>query len=173
MIDIKAIWEKAEHDTSTITAQEIQVLINDRLWYVTEHLETVSKNNANETLFDLMMLVFDSLTEKRKSILNLWNSQKLSDQLICETQAQVLNAIDTWHQKLGIHWDIGRYMQNVLFLSALIYATTIWKDDTSADNSKVMAKIDEMIRWIKAAKSEPFELLEKAKEMFGGIVSHF
>ncbi|MCE2716359.1 MAG: hypothetical protein ACK4V2_03585 [Pseudomonadota bacterium] len=168
MLDIEAIWEKAESNPSAITPEEIQALINNRLWYVTERLETVSRNNVDEALFDLMMLVFDSLTEKRACVLSLWETQKLSDQLICETQAQVLTAIDGWHQTLGLHWDVGRYVQNLLFLCALIYAANVWKDDTSADNSKVMAKIDEMIRWMKATKTAPLDVLEKLKGMVGG-----
>jgi len=63
VLDIEAIWEKAESNPSAITPEEIQALINNRLWYVTERLETVSRNNVDEALFDLMMLVFDSLTE--------------------------------------------------------------------------------------------------------------
>lgn len=167
MLDIEAIWESAESDAVSVTPEEIQALINDRLWYVTERLETVSRNTVDEALFDLMMLVFDSLTEKRGCILGLWDTQKISDQLICETQAQVLAAIDTWHQRLEIHWNAGRYVQNLLFLCALIYAASVWKNDTSADNSKVMAKIDEMIRWMKASKTAPFDLLEKLKSMVG------
>jgi hypothetical protein len=69
---------------------------------------------------------------------------------------------------LGLHWDVGRYVQNLLFLCALIYAANVWKDDTSADNSKVMAKIDEMIRWMKATKTAPLDVLEKLKGMVGG-----
>ena len=44
-------------------------------------------------------------------------------------------------------------------------AEAVWKDDTSADNSKVMAKIDELIGWLNASKSAPFNLLEKVKNM--------
>lgn len=171
MLDIGEIWARAECDPISVTPEEIQTLINDRLWFVTERLETVGRNNTDETLFDLMMLVFDSLTEKRACILALWTAQKLSDQLICETQAQVLAAIDTWHQTLRIHWEVGRYVQNLLFLCALIYAGSVWLDDTSADNSKVMAKIDEMIRWMKTAKAAPLDLVEKLKGMVGGILS--
>ena len=168
MVDIEAIWEKATQDQAAVTVDEIQALINDRLWQVTDNLATVSRNNTNETLFDLMMLVFDSLTEKRACILSLWDAQNLSTKLICEGQAQVLAAIDTWHQELELNWDAARYAQNLLFMCALIYAANVWKDDTSADNSKVMAKIDEMISWLNASKSAPFDLLEKVKSMVGG-----
>jgi len=168
MVDIEAIWEKATQDPAAITVDEIQALINDRLWQVTDNLATVSRNNTNETLFDLMMLVFDSLTEKRTCILGLWGTQSLSTKLICEGQAQVLATIDTWHQELELNWDAARYVQNLLFMCALIYAANVWKDDTSADNSKVMAKVDEMIGWLNASKSAPFDLLEKVKSMVGG-----
>lgn len=167
MVDIKAIWEKATLDPSTVTPDEIQALINDRLWQVTDNLLTVSRNNTNETLFDLMMLVFDSLNEKRACILSLWDSQSLSTKLICEGQSQALAAIDTWHQELELNWNTARYVQNLLFLCALIYAANVWKDDISPDNSKVMAKIDELISWLNASKSAPFDLLEKLKGMIG------
>ena len=150
------------------TPEEIQALINDRLWAVTDNLSTVSRHNTNETLFDLMMLVFDSLTEKRGIILNLWDSSSLNPQLICEGQSQIIAAIDGWHQELNLHWNTARYVQNLLFMCALIYAAVVWKDDTSADNSKVMAKIDELIGWLNASKSAPFDLIEKVKNMVMG-----
>jgi membrane protease YdiL (CAAX protease family) len=76
---------------------------------------------------------------------------------------------------LGSNWDGWRAYSHVLsasaiglFLCALIYAAVVWKDDTSADNSKVMAKIDELIGWLNASKSAPFDLLEKVKSMVMG-----
>ncbi len=168
MLDICAIWEKAEQMESELTFEDIQVLIHDRLEAVTGKLSTVSRHSENETLFDLMMLVFDSLTEKRTCILNIWNSQSLSTKLVCEGQSQILTAIDGWHQELELHWNTARYVQNLLFLCALIYAATVWRDDTSTDNSKVMAKIDEMIRWLNASKAAPFDFLEKLKGMVVG-----
>lgn len=163
MLDINIIWEKAQKQSPELNTEEIQALINDRLWAVTDQLSTVSRHTTNETLFDLMMLVFDSLTEKRESILNLWNSSFLNPKLICEGQSQVIAAIDSWHQELNLHWNTGRYVQNLLFFCALMYAAIVWKDDTSADNSKVMAKIDELISWLNASKSAPFDLIEKIK----------
>ncbi|MEI7493947.1 MAG: hypothetical protein WCJ92_05055 [Alphaproteobacteria bacterium] len=168
MLDINAIWEKAEQPSPELTFEEIQALINDRLWAVTDQISTVSLNSANETLFDLMMLVFDSLTEKRTCILNLWNASSLDPKCICEAQSQIIAAIDGWHQTLNLHWNTARYVQNLLFLCALMYAAAVWKDDTSADNSKVMAKIDELIGWLNASKSAPFDLLEKLKGMVMG-----
>ena len=170
MLDINAIWEKAANQEE-LNFEEIQALINDRLWIVTDRLATVSRHNNNETLFDLMMLVFDSLTEKRETVLNLWNSSSLSPQLICEGQSQIIAAIDSWHQELNLHWSTARYVQNLLFLCALIYAAAVWKDDTSPDNSKVMAKIDELIGWLNASKSAPFDLLEKVKSMVSASFS--
>ncbi len=167
MLDVNAIWEKAGNQEE-LTPEEIQALINDRLWAVTDNLSTVSRHNTNETLFDLMMLVFDSLTEKRGIILNLWDSSSLNPQLICEGQSQIIAAIDGWHQELNLHWNTARYVQNLLFMCALIYAAVVWKDDTSADNSKVMAKIDELIGWLNASKSAPFDLIEKVKNMVMG-----
>ncbi len=167
MLDVNAIWGKAANKEE-LSSDEIQVLINDRLWAVTDNLSTVSRHNTNETLFDLMMLVFDSLTEKREIILNLWSSSSLNPQLICEGQSQIITAIDSWHQELNLHWNTARYVQNLLFMCALIYAAAVWKDDTSADNSKVMAKIDELIGWLNASKSGPFDLIEKVKNMVMG-----
>jgi hypothetical protein len=112
-----------------------------------------------------MMLVFDSLTEKRVCVLNIWNASSLDPKCICEAQSQIIAAIDGWHQQLNLHWNTARYVQNLLFLCALMYAAAVWKDDTSADNSKVMAKIDELIGWLNASKSAPFDLLEKVKEV--------
>lgn len=167
MLDINAIWEKAINQ-GVLTSEELQALINDRLWVVTDSLSTVSRHNTDETLFDLMMLVFDSLTEKREVILTLWNSSSLNPQLICEGQSQIIAAVDSWHQELNLHWSTARYVQNLLFMCALMYAATVWKDDTSADNSKVMAKIDELISWLNASKSAPFDLIEKIKNMVVG-----
>lgn len=155
MLEIHTIWNKAENG-EILTNAEIQVLINDRLLAVTDKLSTVSRHNTDEVLFDLMMLVFDSLTEKREAILNIWNSDFLNSDFICEAQSQIIVAIDSWHEELNLHWNTGRYVQNLLFLCALIYAAVVWKDDTSPDNSKVMAKIDELIRWLSASKSAPF-----------------
>lgn len=168
MIDINAIWKKAEQHPSNLTTDEIQALLNDRLWMVTDNLSTVSRGNTNETLFDLMMLVFDSLTEKRACILKIWDSNSLNSRLICEGQSQILAAIDGWHQELNLQWNTARYVQNLLFLCSLIYATAVWKDDASTDNSKVMAKIDELIGWLNASKSAPFDLIEKVKSMVMG-----
>ena len=168
MLDINTIWEKAAQPSPELTFEEIQALINDRLWAVTDQLSTVSLNSTNETLFDLMMLVFDSLTEKRACILNIWSTIALDPKCICEGQSQIIGAIDEWHQTLNLHWNTARYVQNLLFLCALMYAAAVWKDDTSADNSKVMAKIDELIGWLNASKSAPFDLLEKVKSMVMG-----
>ena len=165
MLDINIIWAKAEQPTPELTFEEIQALINDRLWAVTDQLSTVSLSNTDETLFDLMMLVFDSLTEKRACILNIWNTSSLDPKCICEGQSQIIAAIDGWHQTLNLQWNTARYVQNLLFLCALMYAASVWKDDTSADNSKVMAKIDELISWLNASKSAPFDLLAKVKSM--------
>ena len=170
MLDINAIWEKAAQPSPELTFEEIQALINDRLWAVTDQLSTVSLHSTDETLFDLMMLVFDSLTEKRTCILNLWNAIELNPKCICEAQSQISAAIDGWHQQLNLPWNTARYVQNLLFLCALIYAAVVWKDDTSADNSKVMAKIDELIGWLNASKSAPFDLLEKVKSMVMGCM---
>lgn len=168
MLDINTLWEKAKNDSARITPSEIQALINDRLSFVTDNLSTVSVQNKNETLFDVMMLFFDGLSEKRKAVLDLYNSCALNSSLICQAQAQIITAIDHWHNELNLHWTIGRYVQNLFFLCALIYAANVWKDDTSADNSKVMAKIDELIRWINSSKSAPFDLMEKIKSTVMG-----
>ncbi len=158
----------AEANQEELMPEELQALINNRLWAVTDKLSMVSRHNPDETLFDLMMLVFDSLTEKREIILNLWDSSSLNPGLICEGQSQIITAIDGWHQELNLHWNTARYVQNLLFLCALIYAAVVWKDDTSADNSKVMAKIDELIGWLNASKSAPFDLIEKIKNTIMG-----
>jgi hypothetical protein len=167
VLDISAIWEKAANQEE-LTTNDIHALINDRLWVVTDNLSTVSCHNRDETLFDLIMLVFDSLTEKREVILALWNSRSLSPQLICEGHSQIIAAIDSWHQELNLHWNTARYLQNLLFMCALIYAAAVWKDDISPDNSKVMAKIDELIGWLNASKTAPFDLIEKVKNMVIG-----
>jgi hypothetical protein len=152
-------WENLEnHD-------QIQMLINDRIGFVTDRLGSVSRQNHDETIFDLMMLFFDSLNEKREIILKIWDSVSFNQQLICEGQSQLLNAIDNWHQELNINWQVGKYIQNLLFLLCLVYLSAIWKDDNSADSSKVMAKVDEIIKWLNSSKSSPFDVLQKLKNL--------
>lgn len=167
MIDIQDLWTKArdqlKDQPDVLSDDEIKVIINDRLHVVTTNLGTISRHNQNETLFDLMMLVFDSLTEHREAVLNIYGAYDFSSSLICQVQSQCLAAIDQWHETLDLHWTFGRYMQNLLFLCALLYAASVWKEDISPDNSKVMAKIDELISWINSSKSAPFDLLEKIK----------
>ena len=168
MLDINALWEKAGVQPNALSASEIQALINDRLSTVTDKLSSVSLHNKDETLFDLMMLFFDSLTEKRNTVFDLYSSCSFETSLICDMQSQILSAIDNWHQELSLHWPFGRYVQNLLFFCALIYTVNVWKDDISPDNSKVMAKIDELIRWINSSKSAPFDLIEKLKNTIMG-----
>ncbi len=160
---INSLWQRAADSPAEITTAELQILLNDRLGIVTDGLASVSRHNTDETIFDLMMLFFDSLNEKRAIILKLWEIKDFNQKLICEGQSQLLNAIDDWHQALGIHGNLGRYVQNLLFLLALVYTMTVWKDDLSADSSKVMAKVDEIIGWLNASKSAPFDLWQKLK----------
>ena len=66
----KVLEESVASDAiKDLTANEIQLLINDRLATVTDNLATVSPHTQNETIFDLIMLFFDSLNEKRQTIL--------------------------------------------------------------------------------------------------------
>jgi hypothetical protein len=162
---INSLWERAALNPADLTANEIQLLINDRLATVTDNLATVSPHTQNETIFDLIMLFFDSLNEKRQTILKLWDNIDFNQKLICQSQAQLITAIDCWHKELNLHWQIGGYLQNLLFLVALSYTATIWKTDTSADSSKVMAKVDEIIGWLNSSKSAPFDFLQKLKNI--------
>ena len=160
---INSLWEQAEQTPEKLAASELQTLINDRLGVVTDKLSTVSRQNLDETLFDLIMLFVDSLNEKRQSILKIWDHADFNQKLICQLQTQLTETIDIWHQELGIHWQVGRYIQNLLFSLIIIYTTTIWKTDNTTDNSIVMAKINEIIGWIRNSKSAPLDLLEKLK----------
>lgn len=160
---INSLWEQAEQTPEKLSASELQILINDRLGVVTDNLSTVSRQNLDETLFDLIMLFVDSLNEKRQAILKIWDYADFNQKLICQLQTQLTEAIDIWHQELGIHWQVGRYVQNLLFSLIIIYTTTIWKTDNSTDNSIVMAKVNEIIGWIRNSKSAPLDLLEKLK----------
>jgi hypothetical protein len=160
---INNLWQRAAIAPIELTIEELQMLINDRLGVITDGLSSVSRQSSDETIFDLIMLFFDSLNEKRQIILGLWDHVDFNQRLICQGQAQLITAIDGWHQELNIHWQMGRYLQNLLFLLTLSYVATIWKNDDSADSSKVMAKVDEIISWLNASKSAPFDLLQKLK----------
>ncbi|MCX7342818.1 MAG: hypothetical protein NT128_01555 [Proteobacteria bacterium] len=160
---IDSLWEQAEQTPEKLSASELQILINDRLGVVTDNLSTVSRQNLDETLFDLIMLFIDSLNEKRQAILKIWDQTDFNQKLICQLQTQLTEAIDMWHQELDIHWQVGRYVQNLLFMLVITYTTTIWKTDNSPDNSTVMAKVNEIIGWIRNSKSAPLDLLEKLK----------
>ncbi len=160
---IDSLWEQAEQTPEKLSASELQILINDRLGVVTDNLSMVSRQNLDETLFDLIMLFIDSLNEKRQTILKIWNEIDFNQKLICQLQTQLTEAIDMWHQELDIHWQVGRYVQNLLFMLVITYTTTIWKTDNSPDNSTVMAKVNEIIGWIRNSKSAPLDLLEKLK----------
>ncbi len=160
---ISSLWEQAEQTPEKLSASELQVLINDRLGVVTDNLATVSRQNLDETLFDLIMLFIDSLNEKRQAIIKIWDKTDFNQKLICQLQTQLTEAIDIWHQELDIHWQVGRYLQNLLFSLIIIYTTTIWKTDNTPDNSIVMAKVNEIIGWIRNSKSAPLDLLEKLK----------
>lgn len=162
-IMINSLWEKAEQTPAGLSANEVQILINDRLGAVTDNLPTVSRQNLDETLFDLIMLFIDSLNERRQTILKIWNETDLNQKLICQLQTQLTEAVDIWHQELNIHWQVGRYLQNLLFSLIIIYTTNIWKTDSTPDNSTVMAKVNEIIGWIKNSKSAPLDFLEKLK----------
>lgn len=160
---IDSLWEQAEQTPEKLSASELQILINDRLGVVTDNLSMVSRQNLDETLFDLIMLFIDSLNEKRQTILKIWNEIDFNQKLICQLQTQLTEAIDMWHQELDIHWQVGRYLQNLLFSLIIIYTTNIWKTDNTPDNSTVMAKVNEIIGWIRNSKSAPLDLLEKLK----------
>ncbi|MEI6627826.1 MAG: hypothetical protein WCN27_00240 [Alphaproteobacteria bacterium] len=160
---IDSLWEQAEQTPEKLSASELQILINDRLGVLTDNLSTVSRQNLDETLFDLIMLFIDSLNEKRQAILKIWDQTDFNQKLICQLQTQLTEAIDMWHQELDIHWQVGRYVQNLLFMLVITYTTTIWKTDNSPDNSTVMAKVNEIIGWIRNSKSAPLDLLEKLK----------
>lgn len=156
-----SLWKRAENNPASLTFDELQMLLNDRLGFVSDGLSSVSRNNPDDTLFDLMMLCFDSLNDKRETILHLWDGVDFDAKLICEGQSQLLNAINRWHEELGIQWPAGNYLQNLLFLLALVYTAYIWKSDMSADNSKVMAAVNQIIIWLKNSKSAPFDFLKK------------
>lgn len=159
------LWERAYLNPSAISYDELQRLLNDRLAFVTDNLSTVSRQNLDETLFDLIMLCFDSLNERRTIILKIWNDFNFNQKIICQMQTQLIEAIDMWHQELEINWQIGHYIQHTLFLLMLIYLSIIWKNDDSPDISKVMAKTNEIIGWLNQSKSAPFDLLQKLKAL--------
>lgn len=159
------LWKRASLDPNTISNDELQMLLNDRLAFVTDNLSTINCQNIDETLFDLIMLCFDSLNEHRSTILKLWQSTQMNSQLLCKMQTQLIESIDIWHQELSINWQIGTYIQNTLFLLILFYISTIWKDDSSPDSSKVMAKTNEIIELLNQSKSAPFDLLQKLKAL--------
>ena len=75
------LWERAYLNPNNVGDEELQILLNDRLAFVTDNLSTVSRHNLDETLFDLIMLFFDSLNEKRPIILKLWDSLDLNQKL--------------------------------------------------------------------------------------------
>ena len=158
------LWERAYLNPNDISDDELQSLLNDRIGFVTDNLSTVGRHNLDETIFDLVMLFFDSLNEKRPIILKLWDNLDFNQKLVCKMQAQLTESIGIWHQELAIDWTVARPIQNILFMLALIYTSTIWKDDESPDSAKVMAKVNEITVWLSQSKSAPFDLLQKLKE---------
>lgn len=160
MLNIPELWENALHNPESLSDDDLKVLLDDRLWFVTDLLNSISQNSEKEKLFDLLMLTIDSLSEQRQAILILAKTTKITPSLICHAQAQILSAIHTWHEQLGLHWNVGAHLQNVLFFGVLTYAINIWLDDDSPDASQVMAKIDELITWLMTMKSQPLQIFD-------------
>lgn len=161
MLNIDELWHKSSNTKHEFSDDEIKFLLDNRLWFVTDRLDTVSKNSEKETLFDLIMLVIDSLSEHRQGILNMADNLNISSNLLCHSQSQILREINIWHNSLGLHWNTGKHLQNVLFFGVLTYAINIWLDDNSIDSSKVMAKIDELISWMMELKNNPLQIIRK------------
>lgn len=161
MLNIDDLWQKASDAKHEFTDDEIKFLLDNRLWFVTERLNTLSTTSEKETLFDLIMLTIDSLSEHRQAILNIANSLNISSNLLCHSQSQILREINIWHKSLELHWNTGKHLQNVLFFGALTYAINIWIDDDSIDSAKVMAKIDELISWMMELKNNPLQIVKQ------------
>lgn len=160
MLNIADLWKNALKNPESLSVDEIKALLDDRLWFVTDRLNSLSQNSEKEILFDLIMLVVDSLSEHRQAALGLAKSA-LNTSLMCQAQAQILREINIWHEQLNLHWNIGKHLQNILFFAVITYAVNIWLDDDSPDASKVMAKIDELITWLLTMKTQPLQIFEK------------
>lgn len=161
MLNIDDLWQTALNDTHEFNDDEIKLLLDNRLWFVTERLNTLSNHSEKEILFDLIMLAIDSLSEHRQAILNIAKNFIITPNLLCHSQAQILREINIWHQNLGLHWNTGKHLQNVLFFGVLTYAINIWIDDDSIDSAKVMAKIDELISWMMELKNNPLQIVRQ------------
>jgi hypothetical protein len=161
MLNVGDLWQKALNNPENLDDDAIKALLDDRLWFVTDNLGGVSLNSEKETLFDLLMLVVDSLSEKRTAIINAYQSMQLTPALICQGQSQILQAINSWHEKLNLQWNKGSQLQNVLFFGILTYSINIWLDDDSPDAAQVMAKIDELITWLLDMKAQPMQIFTK------------
>lgn len=161
MLNIDDLWQKALDTTHEFDDDEIRLLLDNRLWFVTERLNTLSTNSEKETLFDLIMLAIDGLSAHRQAILNIAKNFHINPNLLCHLQAQILREINVWHQNLVLHWNTGKHLQNVLFFGVLAYAVNIWIDDESIDSAKVMAKIDELISWMMELKNNPLQIVKQ------------
>lgn len=161
MLNIADLWADALNSPNSLSEDHFKALLDDRLWFVTDQLNNVSNVSEKETLFDLIMLAIDSLSEQRQAVLNLTKITQLNQSFICHAQAQILREINIWHEQLNLHWNVGKHLQNVLFFGVLSYAVNIWLDDDTPDASKVMAKIDELITWLLTMKTQPLQIFDK------------
>lgn len=160
MNNIDKIWQNILKNIDLVSEQELQLLLDDRLWFVTDNLKTITATLEKEKIFDLIMLGIDSLQERRAEILHLKNNKNFDYDFICKLQSQLMREINIWHQHLNLAWGKGTYFQNYAFLGMLTYAANIWIDDHSPDSAKVMAKTDEMIDWLLQLKSNPMGIFK-------------
>ena len=157
-------WENLL-DSKQISDEHFLSLLNDRIFWVDGELLKLNflKEEEGEAVFDLIMLIFDSLQLKRKEIKHLVVITNLSQNLVCKAQSHLLGAISRWHSHCGIANSRFEFFQNIGFLILLYYLFTIWLEDDSSDLGILMAKTSEALEHWKNLKRSPLSFMEYFK----------